>query len=243
VAGLFFFLSFFTPPFFEMFPSLYILGSLLSYVNFALAQSDDSSLNKYMCLDSNFDGFLYNDRQRHSWVPCQQERGMSYLRFPTFYESTKRKSSFDISFQCLHVPDAICQKAKRAFQNAGDTISQVVLFKEPVRVNATLMSFCKVNDECGQGMMILGGSSPARAIPLLNDDGLVRLHPQALVKQFGLPDHPVFAPFDILSVFNADAPFWFEVKYFIFLEKKKLSEYSVRKMVYQFNKARPTSHL
>jgi hypothetical protein len=26
-----------------------------------------------------------------------------------------------------------------------------------------------------------------------------------------LQDHPAFAEYDILSVFNADAPFWFEV--------------------------------
>ncbi|KAI8372654.1 hypothetical protein EDC96DRAFT_438776 [Choanephora cucurbitarum] len=59
-------------------------------------------------------------------------------------------------------------------------------------------------------MMTLGGSSPARAMPLLSNDGLLRLYPQALVKQFGLADHPAYASYDILSVFNADAPFWFE---------------------------------
>ncbi|CEP11277.1 hypothetical protein [Parasitella parasitica] len=67
-----------------------------------------------------------------------------------------------------------------------------------------------MGNECGKSMMTLGGSSPARAMPLLNDDGLMRLHPQALVKQFMLQDHPAFAEYDILSVFNADAPFWFE---------------------------------
>ncbi|KAI9028079.1 hypothetical protein CLU79DRAFT_737630 [Phycomyces nitens] len=58
--------------------------------------------------------------------------------------------------------------------------------------------------------MTLGGSSPARLIPLLNEDGMVRLHPQSLVKQLDLPDRPEYAHSDILSVFNADAPFWFE---------------------------------
>ncbi|KAI8997818.1 hypothetical protein BDB01DRAFT_846426 [Pilobolus umbonatus] len=64
--------------------------------------------------------------------------------------------------------------------------------------------------DCGKDSLILGGSSPARSIPLLNNDGVFRLHPQALVRQFNLDGHPNYAPFDILSIFNADAPFWFK---------------------------------
>ncbi|KAI8878673.1 hypothetical protein K501DRAFT_151978, partial [Backusella circina FSU 941] len=119
-------------------------------------------------------------------------------------------SSFDITFQCYHVPNSTCEKAKRSFEKAAQIISSVVLFKEPVRVNATLMSFCQMGSECNKGMMTLGGSSPTRSIPLINTDGLSRLHPQALVKQFDLSDHPSYFPYDIISVFNADAPFWFE---------------------------------
>ncbi|GAA5801878.1 hypothetical protein HPULCUR_007335 [Helicostylum pulchrum] len=128
------------------------------------------------------------------------------LRSPTQQIS----APFDITVNCLHTEPIICQKAERAFKKAADIISDVILFKEPVKVNATMMSFCKALNECGTGMLTLGGSSPARAMPLLNNDGLFRLHPQALVKQFGLDDHPAYAPFDILSIFNADAPFWFQ---------------------------------
>ncbi|RCI05098.1 hypothetical protein CU098_005077, partial [Rhizopus stolonifer] len=137
----------------------------------------------------------------------------SYLRFPSSEDpndTQPQSAPFDIAFRCYHVPDEICQKAERAFKKAGEIIASVILFRESVRVNATLMSFCAVGNECNKKMMTLGGSSPARAMPLVNDDGLLRLHPQALVKQFGLSDHPAFAPYDILSVFNADAPFWFE---------------------------------
>lgn len=189
-----------------------VIGSLLLFIHCILAQPN---AEEYMCLDTNFDSFVYTNHQKHSWVPCKwQKRNLSYLRFN---QNTLSKSPFDISLQCFHVSDAVCQKAKRAFENAGKIISDVIHFKEPVRVNATLMSFCQMNNECNKGMMTLGGSSPTRAIPLLNDDGLTRLHAQALVKQFGLPDHPAFAPFDILSVFNADAPFWFEVNFCSFV--------------------------
>lgn len=145
------------------------------------------------------------------WSPCPHQQHTQQRR--SFLRSSSSNSAlFDISFQCLHTEPHICGKAERAFKKAGETIANIILFKEPVRVNATMMSFCLVNNECGKNLMTLGGSSPARAIPLLNNDGLTRLHPQALVKQFGLVDHPAYAPFDILGIFNADAPFWFEVR-------------------------------
>lgn len=176
-------------------------------------------LEEAMCLDSHFDVPSNSDHKIHKWTPCRWKRQdivfdrPSYLQFSTDDDTAKKTSSapFDITFQCRHTSEVVCGKAERAFKKAADMISSVVLFRESVRVNATLMSFCQTGDECGSSMMTLGGSSPARAMPLLNNDGLVRLHPQALVKQFGLVDHPAFAPYDILSVFNADAPFWFEV--------------------------------
>ncbi|CAO3653892.1 unnamed protein product [Mucor hiemalis] len=143
----------------------------------------------------------------------QNHQRSSFLRFPTSNQQIKKPTAstpLNISFNCLHSDLEICGKAERAFKKVGKMISDVILFKEPVRVNATLTSFCETANECGEHMMTLGGSSPARSMPLLNSDGVLRLHPQALVKQFGLPDNPAFSPFDILSVFNADAPFWFE---------------------------------
>ncbi|KAI8394091.1 uncharacterized protein BYT42DRAFT_30326 [Radiomyces spectabilis] len=68
----------------------------------------------------------------------------------------------------------------------------------------------------------LGGSSTTRSIPLLSDDGMLRMHPQALVKQFGLNRHPTFAPYDIQSLFNADAPFWFQVNFIAEIDGMKL---------------------
>jgi len=57
----------------------------------------------------------------------------------------------------------------------------------------------------------LGGAAPARTIKLQDDDGLIRLYPQALVKQFQFNLHPEFGPFDITALFNAEgASFWFE---------------------------------
>ncbi|KAI8887801.1 hypothetical protein K501DRAFT_241517 [Backusella circina FSU 941] len=157
-----------------------------------------------MCLDT-VPSNVFNDVSKQ-WVSC-----------PSSFQTTalKRKRhtdrSFDITFHCQDTSNTTCHKAKQAFERVGDMISQMILFKQPIKVNATLASFCKLdNQRCDEKMITLGGSCPSRSIPLLNKDGVFRLHPQALVKQFELEERPLFAPFDIISVFNVDAPFWFE---------------------------------
>ncbi|KAI8372421.1 hypothetical protein BD560DRAFT_394897 [Blakeslea trispora] len=194
---------------------VYVFGTLSSSVS---AIPHTTSL----CLDSNYESFVNTSIDTHKWNACRWshqdalfDQGNPYFRFAQLEHDSAQKeipesARFDITFRCQHVSEDICKKAENAFKKAGQIISDVVLFREPVRVNATLVSFCAVGNECGKKMMTLGGSSPARAMPLLSNDGLLRLYPQALVKQFGLADHPAYASYDILSVFNADAPFWFE---------------------------------
>ncbi|CAJ0824094.1 1354_t:CDS:2 [Entrophospora sp. SA101] len=46
--------------------------------------------------------------------------------------------------------------------------------------------------------------------PITGGDGVVRLYPQSLVKQFGLATHPEFLPSDIQAEFNSDQEYWFE---------------------------------
>lgn len=193
---------------------LFVLGSFV-----AAQPVQDGKEAEYMCLDSNFEAFTNKKIKAHQWTPCSSNSDIRNLH-PSYLRSSSSASTadqpatsalIDISFKCYHAPRNVCEKAERAFQKAADMISSVILFREPIKVNATLVSFCQMGNECGKNMMTLGGSSPARAMPLLNDDGLLRLHPQALVKQYMLQDHPAFAEYDILSVFNADAPFWFEV--------------------------------
>ena len=157
-----------------------------------------------MCLDTTMDFAMGKSRSK-IWTACEPSTTTLVAR-----SQRQLSAPFDINFSCHHVDQSVCIKAKKAFTKVGKMISDVMLFKEPIHVNATLLSFCKSGDECGEHIMTLGGSAPARSVPLLNEDGVMRLHPQALVKQFELTDRPAFAPYDILSVFNADAPFWYE---------------------------------
>lgn len=172
----------------------------LFFIFGGLSAASDASM-QMQCLDT----VDFSSTWIRKWTPCPQQVQLEKRTV------TNVSSAFDITFQCYHAPNSVCEKAKRSFEKAAKMISDIVLFKEPVRVNATLMSFCQMGADCNNGMMTLGGSSPTRSIPLINTDGLSRLHPQALVKQFDLSEHPSYFPFDIISVFNADAPFWFEV--------------------------------
>jgi hypothetical protein len=190
-----------------LFYSIVLFGSLYVTVS-------SQTVKESMCLDTIMNISKNSNKNIHQWIPCEStgQQLISRSTQPNFNEEQDTASApIQITFNCIHKDKSICGKAERSFERVGRLISDVILFKEPVKVNATFMSFCEIGNECGEHMMTLGGSSPARAMPLMNSDGLLRLHPQALVKQFNLPDHSPFSPFDILSVFNADAPFWFEV--------------------------------
>ena len=60
-----------------------------------------------------------------------------------------RSAPVQIDFQCHHATATICEKARRAFERAGEILADTILFQVPIRVNATLLSFCK--DGSGSG--------------------------------------------------------------------------------------------
>lgn len=121
-------------------------------------------------------------------------------------------SMFQISFNCdeAKTPE-LCNKAKMAFENAATIVTNTFDLKEPVTVNATFAQLCGTFIACQDGQpKPLGAAGPARLIPLTDDDGAVRLFPQALVKQLQLSQHPEFSEFDISAGFNSDnSIFWF----------------------------------
>lgn len=120
-------------------------------------------------------------------------------------------NAFKIDFTC-YADKPLCQKAERAFERAGLIISDAFIFKTQIVVNATFVPFCAALRECQKDHIVtLGGSYPARTMAMARDDGVARLYPQALIKQLGYNPHPTYSYFDIISLFNADAPFWFEV--------------------------------
>ncbi|CAG8487377.1 15954_t:CDS:2 [Racocetra persica] len=144
-------------------------------------------------------------------VPCP----VSKQKKPTLNLAAKgsKKNMFDVTFTCGVKNAVLCNKVKKTFETAGNIISSTLILNSPITLNASFVDFCVVMGECGgkTGLVTLGGASPARTIPLQDDDGLVRLYPQALVKQFQFNIHPEYGPYDILAMFNsAGTNFWFD---------------------------------
>jgi hypothetical protein len=82
-------------------------------------------------------------------------------------------------------------------------------------MNASLIDFCQVYGVCNNSAnvdVILGGAVPARTFPLIDDDGVVRYYPQAVIRQMYFPqgDAPQCGPIDALLEFNSNANFWYQ---------------------------------
>ncbi|CAG8623439.1 5299_t:CDS:2 [Acaulospora morrowiae] len=109
--------------------------------------------------------------------------------------------AFVIDFTCGSSDTTLCEKAKNAFISAGQRIASVIRFNTPIRVNA---SFAALSANT------LGSAKPARTIPLQDQDGIIRLYPQALVKQMQFPSHPEFSTYDITALFSSTADVFFK---------------------------------
>ncbi|CAG8522373.1 9229_t:CDS:2, partial [Dentiscutata erythropus] len=114
-----------------------------------------------------------------------------------------------VEFVCDSNDTDLCGKARNAFEIAGLIITKAFIFHIPVLVNVSFTNFCKTLNVCGDEAPI-GGAKSARHILMRDDDGIDRLYPQALVKQYKLQPHPQFAPYDIKADFNSAASWWFK---------------------------------
>lgn len=123
---------------------------------------------------------------------------------------------FNVQFNCLVNDKALCSKVENVFVTAGRFITATLNLKSVISVNATFLNFCEVNIAPGidcnsPNKVILGAAGPAMVIPFKDEKAdKVRLFPQALYKQLGLPSHPQFGPNEIMAVFNSAANYWFE---------------------------------
>lgn len=126
--------------------------------------------------------------------------------------SSSSSNLFQVDFTCMVTDQSLCSKVDAAFTEAGQIITSSLTLSVPLIVNATFLDFCTNLGLCQSktGYLTLGGATPARTIPLRDDDGSNRFYPQALVKQFQFPNPPSFAQYDIQAQFNSEGDFWFE---------------------------------
>ncbi|CAJ0837435.1 17969_t:CDS:2 [Entrophospora sp. SA101] len=142
-----------------------------------------------------------------SGFKCYDSEGSNKLKLvdcSLFKENPKKNTKrqvgnnemFITEIDCQSPKTGFCDKAKAALETAGKIISDVIKFTEPIITKTTFKP--------------LGSGCPSRFIGLKGGDGVVRLYPQPLVKQFGLATHPEFLPADITLTFSSDYDFWFE---------------------------------
>ncbi|KAL1925198.1 uncharacterized protein VTP21DRAFT_81 [Calcarisporiella thermophila] len=124
-------------------------------------------------------------------------------------------SAFSVDLQCIASSD-FCIKAKNNLARASEILAQHLSIKEPIRVSATFLPFCskdanKNQDVCKKSGMMpsVGGALPARMLLLQDDDNMLRVYPQALVKQMDISPRPQFNQYDILMEFNSELPWHF----------------------------------
>ncbi|CAG8692619.1 26492_t:CDS:2, partial [Dentiscutata erythropus] len=133
------------------------------------------------------------------------------------YSNLKRDTNmFNLTFICGINDQTLCKKVKNAFESAEKILSDAILFKQKVNVNATFTNICNVYGACntlnsGIETQVIGGAAPARVIMLMDDDGVNRFYPQALVKQLGNTNHPKYSDYDISAIFNSEnVSYWFK---------------------------------
>jgi hypothetical protein len=92
---------------------------------------------------------------------------------------------------------------------------QIIRFRCPITVNVTTMNFCSQYGICNDTSIVdvvLGAAQPARTFPLIDNDGVVRYYPQAVVRQMKFPQNLQisFASTDILIEFNSNVNFYYQ---------------------------------
>ncbi|RIA84490.1 hypothetical protein C1645_832164 [Glomus cerebriforme] len=134
-----------------------------------------------------------------SLLKNQNER---YLKSPT-----QNVNMFETTLHCSSTEE-ICTKVKASFDLAGEILSSTIHFVEKIKVNATFKPLCEKKGHC-EDEEILGSAGPIRFHPMIDDDDMVRLYPQSLVKQFQYHTHLEYSQYDIGAIFNSEAKYWF----------------------------------
>ncbi|CAB4482596.1 uncharacterized protein OCT59_026874 [Rhizophagus irregularis] len=166
--------------------------------------------NQSICYEHP-DPFNYFHVER---IPCSytnnssQQDPQTSQKAPINYD----ENMFNITFHCDNKDLVLCDKAKKTFEIAGQIISETLILNTKINVNATFIDLCETDKERCKNTpfrRIMGAAGPARSIILRDDDGVDRLYPQSLVKQFRFKQHPEYGEFDIRARFNSKIDYWF----------------------------------
>ncbi|RIB13183.1 hypothetical protein C2G38_2099001 [Gigaspora rosea] len=124
---------------------------------------------------------------------------------------SNKNNFFIFSISCQSDDSKLCGKVIETIQEAGSILSSVLVLKTPVYVNLSVYDFCADDPLCnGDYAFDPGYAQPTLLYLLRDDDGVERLYPQSLAKQFNSSFNPGFNSPDIYGEFNLALNYWFK---------------------------------
>lgn len=111
-------------------------------------------------------------------------------------------SGVEFKMRCEASPH-VCDWALATFTSAAAYLGNAIAFEAPIRVMVNFYSFCDRDGDCDTKEPVVGLSRPTRFYPLVKD-GVVRMYPQALMRQI-YGEQGDAHPFDIVMAMNADS--------------------------------------
>ncbi|CAH1757988.1 15646_t:CDS:2 [Entrophospora sp. SA101] len=104
-------------------------------------------------------------------------------------------SMFTINYNCDLADKVVCGKVERSIKKAGGILTKNLALVSKINVAASFKSICKGCDQYGKGTV-------ASTVELVDDDGMKRLYPSAVIKQFNCAKAPAGGD-DILLDINS----------------------------------------
>ncbi|KAI8645819.1 hypothetical protein BD408DRAFT_381496 [Parasitella parasitica] len=124
--------------------------------------------------------------------------------------SQKNKLTFDL---ICKASSSDCQGVSATLAKATEIISSAFEFETPLIINASYVSFCQEYQDChyDRKYASIGQAFPSISYVMVdNTDGMTRLYPQPLLKQFtGLSVKPTWTQYDIEAQFNNEISWYF----------------------------------
>ncbi|CAG8461080.1 13491_t:CDS:2 [Cetraspora pellucida] len=125
-----------------------------------------------------------------------------------FRYQNPRKRNIAVRTNC---DDPKLDRVIEAFIDAGSILSSVLYLRSSIVVNISAYDFCADDPLCnGDYAYDPGYAQPTLLYLLKDDDGVERLYPQSLVKQFNFSSDPEYNYPDIYGEFNLGLNYWFK---------------------------------
>ncbi|KAK9717291.1 hypothetical protein K7432_006333 [Basidiobolus ranarum] len=131
-----------------------VLLCLISFIfiqELSLAQAESLLVGDQICYD-NFKPWLKNSKVR---VDCGLVENAKVIKGDRVMSAGVEATNMNLNFYCT-ADKVQCNKVQAAFDTAFKLISNVVVLKEPLTVNASFVRFCEEYGECNAQYRILG---------------------------------------------------------------------------------------